>query len=404
MTDIRPMKCASVVALALAATSCLFGSIGCGSGVTITDEGASGTSVGQVSEPIVGGSTDSEHDAVLAIALVTRKEEALCSGSLIAPNLVLTARHCVAVTASEQVQCGTSTFGQIYQPDNLWVSSSTTVGGSNFYPVREIAVPDSDSELCGSDIALMILNGQFRQSSIAPIAPRLDQPAKKGEFITAVGYGDALAAGDPGTRRALDGIQILCGPNDCNAPQLLTQREFVGQQGVCDGDSGGPALDSQGRVVGVASRATEDCGLAVYSAVSPWRDWIVSVAEHAEELGNYETQDWLASEEDSTDDSASPAAVASNANPSTGTSSSSPSASAPSAGDDTPSVPNITTRPTSSSGGGCSVSLEGSFLNDPAVNRNAQRAAWLTAITLAGAMFLRRLFPSDPKRARTRSR
>src|SRR5690349_9909754 len=126
MTDIRLTKCASVVALALAATS-----VGCGSGVTITDEGTGANnapvSVGQVSEPIVGGSTDSEHDAVLAIALVTRREEALCSGSLIAPNLVLTARHCVAVTASEQVQCGSSTFGQIYQPDNLWVSSSTTV-------------------------------------------------------------------------------------------------------------------------------------------------------------------------------------------------------------------------------------------------------------------------------------
>jgi hypothetical protein len=394
-----------VVALALAATS-----IGCGSGVTITDEGASNSSapasVGQVSEPIVGGSTDSEHDAVLAIALVTRKEEALCSGSLIAPNLVLTARHCVAVTASEQVQCGTSTFGQIYQPGNLWVSSSTTVGSSSFYPVREIAVPDSDSELCGSDIALMILNGQFRASSIAPIAPRLDQPAKKGEVITAVGYGDALAAGDPGTRRALDGIQILCGPNDCNAPQLLTKREFVGQQGVCDGDSGGPALDAQGRVVGVASRATEDCGLAVYSAVSPWRDWIVGVAEHAEELGDYETQDWLASAEDSSDGSASPGAVADNSTllpgrPSAGT----PSSDTPSASDNAPSVPNVITRPTSSGGGGCSMSLEGSFLNDPAVNRNAQRAAWLTAITLAGAMFLRRLFPgSGPKRARARWR
>ena len=383
MTDMMLTRCASVVALALAATG-----IGCGSGVTITDEGSGDTGVGQVSEPIVGGSTDREHDAVLAIALVTSKEEALCSGSLIAPNLVLTARHCVAVTASEQVQCGTSTFGQIYQPDNLWVSSSTTVGASNFYPVREIAVPDNDKELCGSDIALMILNGQFRQTSIAPIAPRLDQPAKKGELITAVGYGDALAAGDPGTRRAVDGIQILCGPNDCNAPQLLTQREFVGQQGVCDGDSGGPALDSDGRVVGVASRATEDCGLAVYSAVSPWRDWIVSVAEHAEELGTYDTQGWLASEESATGDSngaTAPAAVAAN---------DTPSADTPSAANTAPSIsPGATTTPKSSSGGGCSVSFEGSFLNDPAVNRNAQRAAWLTAVTLAGAVFLRRLFP-----------
>jgi len=345
----------------------------------------------------VGGATDSEHVAVLAIALVTRKEEALCSGSLIAPNLVLTARHCVATTASEQVSCGKSTFGSLYSADNLWVSSSTTVGGSNFYPVKEIAVPDSDSELCGSDIALMILNGQFRETSVAPITPRLDSPAKRGESITAVGYGDALTAGDPGIRRAVDGIQVLCGPNDCNAPQLLTKREFVGEQGVCDGDSGGPALDSQGRVVGVASRATENCGLAVYSAVSPWRDWIVGVAEHAHDLGAYDTPDWLATEEDALDSAAG----------------ASPSVSGPIAANDTTGLgtnmpssiePGSTASPARHDSSGCSIGagigLEGSALSGSSVTRNAQRAAWLTAITLAGMMMLRR-----PRRAaRVRSR
>src|SRR3954469_23959935 len=133
-------RCSSILTLGLVA---------CGSASTdgdAADNPSQDALFGQVSEPIVGGATDSEHVAVLAIALVTRKEEALCSGSLIAPNLVLTARHCVATTASEQVSCGKSTFGSLYSADNLWVSSSTTVGGSNFYPVKEIAVPDSDSE------------------------------------------------------------------------------------------------------------------------------------------------------------------------------------------------------------------------------------------------------------------
>jgi hypothetical protein len=261
--------------------------------------------IGELTAPIVGGSTDQGHNAVLAIALVTRREEALCSGSLIAPNLVLTARHCVAVTESETVDCSDSTFGRLYEPGNLWVSSSTTVGGgSNFYPVREIAVPQGDSELCGSDIALLILGGQFVESSIAPIAPRLDEPAERGELFTAVGFGSALEAGDPGVRRALSGLSILCGPDDCNAPQLLTTREFVGEQGVCDGDSGGPALDGSGRVVGVASRATEDCGLAVYSAVAPWRDWIVGVADRALELGTYDAPSWLSDEDTELGDSA----------------------------------------------------------------------------------------------------
>ena len=92
---------------------------------------------------------------------------------------------------------------------------------------------------------------------------------------------------------------------------MLTKREFVGEQGVCDGDSGGPALDARGRVVGVASRATEDCGLAVYSAVAPWRDWIVGVADRALELGTYDAPAWLATEDelgDSPEDTSEPIA------------------------------------------------------------------------------------------------
>jgi MYXO-CTERM domain-containing protein len=260
--------------------------------------GATSADIGEVQQPIVGGQTDRQHDAVLAIALRTAQEAALCSGSLIAPNLVLTARHCVSVTDEQPVECGQSTFGNVYQPEQLWVTDSTTLRGSNFYPVREIAIPDDDGALCGADVALLILDGQFTEDSIAPLSPRLDQPVARGESFTAVGFGSALTAGAAGTRRALDGLEILCSPSDCSAPDLLTDTEFVGEQGVCDGDSGGPALDTNERVVGVASRATENCGLAVYSAVAPWRDWILTVGERAFSLGRYTAPAWLSAGED----------------------------------------------------------------------------------------------------------
>jgi MYXO-CTERM domain-containing protein len=258
------------------------------------DADSSESALAQRAQAIVGGVTDREHTAVLAIATITAEEQGLCTGTLITPNLVMTARHCVVPTESQLVDCDDSTFAPPFAAANVWVSPSTSVRGSDLFPVREVSVPLDDGALCGADIALLILNGQF-SSRIAPHAPRLNSPAARGEFFTAVGFGTALEEGSAGTRRGVEGLEVVCGPEDCRAPDLLTTTEFVGEQAVCEGDSGGPALDDDEEVLGVASRTGQDCGFAVYSAVSPWRNWIIEVATRAESFGDYDTPAWLAS-------------------------------------------------------------------------------------------------------------
>lgn len=244
-----------------------------------------------VAQAIQGGVSDYEHPAVVG---VSRSFAGTCSGTLIAPNLVLTAQHCVMNTETEYVICGVTDFTSRIAPRFLMVTTEPEMNfQSRYYDGLQLRVPPDTSELCGYDVALLILDENIPEDEAEYIIPRIDIPVEPGEMYTAIGYGHTGDGFDSGVRRIRTGQFVNCVGEDCPGITQTTVREWLGSEGVCQGDSGGPALDVDGQVIGVVSRGPEGCGATTYGSVPDWGEWLREVGEEAAELGNYEAPPWV---------------------------------------------------------------------------------------------------------------
>ncbi len=248
----------------------------------------------QSEHAIRGGVDDFTSSNVVGIVAQTGRGQGMCTGSLLAPNLILTAQHCVA-ESSQQIDCGNSRFGSVYEASGFYVTTNAQMSrGAQYYGVRRIVVPVEGAISCGNDIALLILQNRIPESEAQPLVPRLDSLPYAGERFTAVGYGHTGNNRGAGQRRRIEDRQILCSGATC--PRVtgnqVTAAEFVGDDGTCQGDSGGPALDSEGRVLGALSRGGGVCQNPTYSSVHAWSEWIVEIAQEAADVGGYTAPEW----------------------------------------------------------------------------------------------------------------
>ena len=185
---------------------------------------------------IIGGEAATASDTVTqsTVALVMAKSDILkeqCTGTLISPNLVLTAAHCL----------------EGLRPTNVWVHFGATLP-KPFYlnqltQVADFVVHDEfspvyvndfpETEL--NDIAVVYLKTPAPKEFI-PVGINLGLPVKVGDRLLVAGYGHIS---DRNTVRA-KGLNYARVPVSRLWRSLYVLDQTL-KSGVCHGDSGGPA-------------------------------------------------------------------------------------------------------------------------------------------------------------------
>jgi hypothetical protein len=237
-----------------------FGSFACGS--PVPPEEVEHTESAAL--PIVGGEF-AGHDYPYVGVVVSSVTS--CTGSAIAPNIVLTARHCVAQSSNVQGHCEedtlfepAATLGEtpkekiriqfVAPPIGAPYISAASSDADAVAFVKKVFAPDN-LNLCTHDIVALLLDRNLPEF-VQPPPLRLDKstPLVPGDPIISAGWGavDTRPHFPNGLQKS-SGVIVSVGPSLLKQEQFpglaIADGQVVGDTNVCLGDSGSPLISEK---------------------------------------------------------------------------------------------------------------------------------------------------------------